>query len=431
MTPSNPAKSAWRRPWHLMWTCSALLAGLASAPAQAVPSYARQTGMDCSGCHVGAFGPQLTPAGVMFKIGGYTDTDGKAGKVPLSGMVVGSWTRTKADQDPAPDHLKANNNFTLDEASLFIAGRLGEQVGTFVQITHNGVDHSTALDQTDVRWAHQGSLAGRPTIFGVSVNNNPTVQDPFNSSPIWSFPFAGSPAGFGAGEAATLINGGLEGRVTGASAYAFWDKALYAELGSYRSLSPTLQRKLGLGEDAQRLGGNAYWRLAWFRDMKSQAFNAGVFGWNARLEPDRSVSAPRDRYNDIGIDGSWQYLGTREHLVTVNGSYVRERKTEGSSGDASRLNEARLNASYHYQQTWGLSGGWFSTRGSDAAARTQGTLLQADWTPWGKDSDSAPSWASLVGVRLGAQYTRYSTFAGASEGASDHNTAFVFAWTAF
>lgn len=431
MNPFPSAHSGWRRARTFLVACAAVLAGLAAVPAQAVPSYARQTGMDCSGCHVGAFGPQLTPAGVLFKIGGYTDTDGKAGKLPLSGMVVGSWTRTKADQDPAPEHLKANNNVTLDEASLFIAGRLSEQVGTFVQITHNGVDHSTALDQTDVRWVQQGSLAGRPTIFGLSLNNNPTVQDPFNSSPVWSFPFAGSPAGFGAGEAATLINGGLEGRVAGLSAYALWDKSLYAELGSYRSLSPTMQRKLGLGEDAQRLGGNAYWRLAWFRDMKSQAFNAGLFGWNARLEPDRSVAAPRDRYNDIGIDGSWQYLGTREHLVTINGSYVRERKTEGGSGESSRLNESRLNASYHYRQTWGLSGGWFSTRGSDAAARTQGTLLQADWTPWGKDSDNAPSWGNLVGVRLGAQYTRYGKYAGTSEGAGDHNTAFVFAWTAF
>ena len=230
MNAPHTLTARWRRPVRIsrrLLALSAVVAGgLGVTSAQAVPSYARQTGMDCSGCHVGAFGPQLTPAGVLFKIGGYTDTDGKAGKLPLSGMLVGSWTKTKADQDPPPEHLKANNNFTLDEASLFIAGRLGEQVGSFVQITHNGVDHGTALDQTDLRWAQQGSLAGRPTIFGLSQNNNPGVQDPFNSSPIWSFPFAGSPAGFGAGEAASLINGGLEGRVAGLSAYALWDKTV-------------------------------------------------------------------------------------------------------------------------------------------------------------------------------------------------------------
>jgi hypothetical protein len=63
-----------------------LLLGLAAGTAHAVPSYARQTGSDCAACHVGAFGPQLTPYGIQFKLGGYTDTDGKEGKVPLSGM---------------------------------------------------------------------------------------------------------------------------------------------------------------------------------------------------------------------------------------------------------------------------------------------------------------------------------------------------------
>jgi hypothetical protein len=152
-----------RLPPRHRWASAALgllVLALCSATAQAVPSFSRQTGMDCSGCHVGVFGPQLTPAGIRFKLGGYTDTDGKAGKVPLSGMVVASWARTRHDQNPAPDHLKANNNATLDEASLFLAGRLGEQLGAFVQATYNGIDHSVALDQTDVRWTRPLRWAG-------------------------------------------------------------------------------------------------------------------------------------------------------------------------------------------------------------------------------------------------------------------------------
>ena len=48
----------------------ALIAGLGSlgsmlaAPAaQAVPSFAAQTGQPCTACHIGGFGPQLTPLG--------------------------------------------------------------------------------------------------------------------------------------------------------------------------------------------------------------------------------------------------------------------------------------------------------------------------------------------------------------------------------
>ena len=47
-----------------------------TSQAFALPSFARQTGDSCDACHVGAFGPQLTPHGMKFKLGGYTDTDG-------------------------------------------------------------------------------------------------------------------------------------------------------------------------------------------------------------------------------------------------------------------------------------------------------------------------------------------------------------------
>lgn len=415
-----------------LWRALAALACLAAAgAAQAVPSYARQTGMDCAGCHIGAFGPHLTPAGILFKLGGYTDTDGKEGKLPFSGMVVASATRTSADQDPAPEHLKKNNNVTMDEASLFIAGRLADKLGSFIQITHSGIDHSTALDQTDIRYADTLQLGGKDTIVGLSLNNNPGVQDPFNTTPIWGFPFVSSEAGFGTGEAASLINGGLEGRVLGLNAYALWNKTIYAELGSYRSLSPSAQDTLGLGTDPQRLGGNAYWRLAWMRDEKKQAFHAGLFGWNAKLSPDRSAGTPQDKYNDVGIDASYQFLGTREHVFTLNASSLRERHTDGASGEVSRLRENRLNGSYHFNQTWGASAGWFSTTGSDPAAATRGALLQADWTPWGKEDATAPAPFSLANLRLGAQYWRYSRFAGDTANAGDHNTTYLFAWLAF
>ena len=39
--------------------------------AEAVPSYARQTGLPCSGCHYAP--PELNPAGRRFKLLGYVD----------------------------------------------------------------------------------------------------------------------------------------------------------------------------------------------------------------------------------------------------------------------------------------------------------------------------------------------------------------------
>ncbi|MCB2068748.1 MAG: cytochrome c1 protein, partial [Ottowia sp.] len=153
----------------------ALLAGLSPA-AHALPSFARQTGQECAACHVGAYGPQLTPYGVAFKIGGYTDGNGKEGHVPLSVMLVGAITHTGKDQaEPPTAHTHRNDNLTIDEVSTFLAGRLTEQLGAFIQATYDGVAQRSALDHADVRFAQTTRLAGKETVLGISVNNNPGV----------------------------------------------------------------------------------------------------------------------------------------------------------------------------------------------------------------------------------------------------------------
>ena len=429
---------------------------LGSGTSHAVPSYARQTGQDCAACHIGGFGPQLTPFGVKFKIGGYTDSNGQDNALPLSGMVVASFNRTSKAQAEAPaPGYKTNNNFALDEASLFIAGKLADQLGSFIQVTHDGIGKSTSLDQMDIRFAHATELNGQDLVLGLSLNNNPGVQDPFNTLPVWGFPYTGSGLGFGGVESGTLINGGLEQRVLGLSAYAFLDNRWYAELGTYRSLSPAMQGKIGLdrAEDPGSLGGNnLYWRLAAFQDQKKQAWSAGLFGFSGSVRPNRLSSEPVNRYVDVGVDGSYQFLGTREHIVTVQGSYTHERQTRDAmvaAGEANNptghLNELKLNASYHYQQTWGVSVGRFVTTGDADATlyggninfkpNTAGWVLQGDWTPWGKESSWGAPWANL---RLGLQYTLYGryngsakNFDGAGRNAADNNTLFLFAWTSF
>ncbi|WP_028312810.1 hypothetical protein [Derxia gummosa] len=432
------------------------LAGLAAQPAaQAVPSFARQTGEDCAACHIGGYGPQLTPHGIRFKLGGYTDTDGKDGKVPLSAMAVGSYTRTGKDQDPPPDGGKANNNLALDEASVFLAGRLADQFGAFVQVTYDGIGKTTALDQADLRFVKDTQLGGRDLLLGLSLNNNPGVQDPFATLPVWRFPYTSSALGFGGVDAASLLNGGVEGRVLGLSGYGFWDDHLYAELGTYRSLSPAMQTKFGLGsaDDPGRLGhGTTYWRLAWFDDRKRDAWSAGVYGFNSLIRPDRQLASPGNRYNDLGADAQYQYLGTREHVWTVQGSYLHEKQRRdalvadgGAEQVAGTLNEWRLNGSYHWRQTWGVTLGQFITTGSADALlyadnsslkpNTTGQILQLDWTPFGKEGSWGEPWANL---RLGLQYTRYgrfngsrSNYDGSGRNASDNNTLFLFAWTSF
>src|ERR1700740_1522081 len=70
----------------LLLLCVMLLLG---GQAAALPRYARQTGYPCVKCHVGGFGPQLTPYGVRFKLSAYTETDRKGLKIPVAMFAFG------------------------------------------------------------------------------------------------------------------------------------------------------------------------------------------------------------------------------------------------------------------------------------------------------------------------------------------------------
>ncbi|HJV61986.1 MAG TPA: cytochrome c1 protein [Albitalea sp.] len=448
----RPRASRWhRRATTLLATLAALAGGLWSSTAHAVPSYARQTGSDCAACHVGGFGPQLTPFGIQFKLGAYTDTDGKDGKLPLSGMVLTNWSRSSKDAAAAPDHFNANDNAALQELSVFLAGRFSEHVGSFVQYTYSGVDRASALDQLDLRYATPLMLGEREAMVGVSLNTNPTLTDPFNTIGQWRFPYTESDFGYGTGPAPLVES--LAGSVLGANAYALWDKHWYGELGLYGTLSPTMLDHLNAEDLGKFRSPGTYLRLGWMQDRKRDNFSLGLVGFDARLSPDRS--APKaDHYRDLGIDAAYQWLGNREHIVSVNASLIREWQTLDqtlAAGGAARagqdLTQARLAASYTYAQTWGLTAGLFDTRGSRDAvlnasayggrSDTAGYLLQADWTPWGKEGSWAAPWANL---RLGLQYTGYSRYQGGSHylddngndrRARDNNTLVAFAWLAF
>ncbi|HET7756317.1 MAG TPA: hypothetical protein VFK87_03590, partial [Steroidobacteraceae bacterium] len=145
--------------------------------------------MPCSQCHILAFGPALTAYGRQFKLNGYTF--GKVESyVPLAMMIQGGFSRADAAQ-PAPpaNHFNTNDNGSVDQLSVFISTRITEHTGIFAQSTYSGVDRHFSWDNTDWRYARPVTLFGTDAVVGVSVNNNPTVQDPWNTTPAWAFPY--------------------------------------------------------------------------------------------------------------------------------------------------------------------------------------------------------------------------------------------------
>lgn len=429
--------------------------GLHAPEAKAVPAFARQTGQPCAGCHVGGFGPQLTPFGRQFKLTGYTLKAGSIPEVPLSAMVVESFTHTAKDQTDVPaKHFGTNDNTELEQASLFVAGRIAEHLGIFSQATYSQNGGIFGWDNVDLRYANTISGAKHSGVWGVSLNNNPTVSDIFNTAPAWQFPYMSADLAPGA-PAAPLLSDGLGGSVAGASVYAQIDGSWYLEGGGYRSLSPSFLRKVN-ADYAGRIAGLApYARVAYTWTIPGGNVELGGFFMDVRkglVGEDAqgnaiALAGPNDRFRDYGIDASWQRFIGADHTFTANASYIHESQkldaTFGSGGSSNLRNSLsafNLNGSYWYQNTWGGTLAAFANNGSaddtlyGGRPNTSGGMAEIAWNPFGK----LKSWAQpYVNVRIGLQYTFYNRFNGltrnvdgAGRSASDNNTTFLYFWTA-
>ena len=440
--------AAARRVRRVFATFTALAAAaFAATPAHAVPAFARQTGQDCIACHVGGFGPQLTPFGRAFKLGGYTLSNGKK-HLPVSAMLVSSYTHTTNDVQPGADYPgeHANNNLVaLQQASVFLAGRITDHIGMFGQATYEQATYSPNFnwDNTDIRYARNYQFGSTSGVFGVSVNNNPTVSDVWNTVPAWQFGFMSAPYGGGYGAGPEISNLGQS--VIGTTAYTLVDNHWYFEGGLYHGISNWWNQQLKGGGADLVSGYNPYWRVNYQNYVGNSNYEAGLIGMNTRVD-DGTGSGATNSFKDVGVDASYQYIDGGISSVTVNGMYMHERQnyTPGfvgvghSSNASDNLNFFNLNTAYWYRNTYGATIQFFNTTGSGDAAlygtdptgaalspSTSGVVWELDWNPFGK------SWVDPEkNLRLGLQYTTYNKFNGSSTNASGNNSLFVYLWTA-
>jgi hypothetical protein len=458
------SQSIWSRVVAVAIGLSALI--FVPGAAHAVPSFARQTGMACEACHT-VF-PELTPFGRRFKLFGYTvdnlpqvsgydtrkDQTLVLNQLPLlSFMFQTSYTKTK---EAVPDSQQGIGNVPADavakngqvlfpqQASLFYAGRIAPNFGAFVQMTYDGTSGSFGWDNTDIRYA----VPVNPQfVWGISANNNPTVQDLWNSTPAWQTPFDQRSATAPGPAMATMIDGGLAGAgVAGLSVYGSWDDMFYGELGLYHSAPAAAQ--VDSTSSAVVDGLAPYWRVAFERQWGRQSWEAGMYGVDAKLFPGNgnALSGPTDRYRDWALDTQYQYIGD-EHLMTVVATYIDEKQTldathasGGSTNVGNSLKTMRIGGSYFYRRTYGGALGYFSTTGSsdpllyapnpfsgfgNNRPDSKGWTAEADWVPY-------------QNLKFALQYTGYthfngagSNYDGAGRSAGDNDTLYLLAWINF
>lgn len=435
---------------------------------RATPSFARQTNLACIVCHTEF--PILTPFGRNFKLTGYTMSAGDFNFPPLAVMTQPSFTFTnKGQPGGAAPHFGENSNFAVSQTSLFYAGRLFgpyaeklfgssaaeflNKFGVFSQLTFDGVARQLLWDNVEFRYADTGTIAGKPLLYGFYLNNNPGLQDPWNSTPIWGFPFSGSGLAPTPG-AGTLIDGGLAQEVFGVGGYIMLSNAVYLELGGYHTLSVPFQRAVGVDPSGEPevYGLAPYWRLAYTKSVGSQSFEAGVFGLAANTYPGRISNAGHDFTFDWGTDVQYQAsFGRHDLLGTASAIYESDswdasQPLGNTSNNSDHLWSLKATVDYLYDKTYGGAVGWFFTDGSRDAALysdgangsplSDGVILQVNYLPFNKSG--GPSFWPKSNVKFSAQYIIYNRFNGrrsnfddAGRNASDNNTLYLEAWVVF
>ncbi len=464
---------------------AALLIAALPQFAEAVPTFNRQTGQNCMACHAGGQFPELTPYGRLFKLTGYTIGERT---LPISAMGVASYSKvrsTSTSPDPGAD-FQRNGSAIFATGSLFLAGKVTDNIGAFAQITYDPYavqssdgrfhGHSNA-DNIDIRYADRIINTERDLVFGVSANNNPSISDPWNTAAAWmqyvpvpsltSSRFIDGNApypGFGSG-----------GNVAGVNVYALLNQSIYAEVGGYRTANRALSfMSAGTrNADTTKLEGiNPYWRLAYSHDWGPHSLMLGTSGMVARVydDPlDTSDSSTTHRFTDRGIDAQYQYL-LDPHAVTAQLAYMRSKhrypaalanqpaafvgpagETLANTNDEDTNLVLRAKITYVYHAKYGGSLGFFNLTGTTNTANQTagfdgtGTLVSTD--PVGDSLTGNPAtrgmtyevfWTPIQYLRLGAQLTMYSKFNGASSNynglgrkASDNNSLFVYTWFAY
>jgi hypothetical protein len=417
-----------------------------------IPSFSRQTGFACNVCHTSF--PQLTAFGRQFKLNGYTmatqqnvearDSSRSILQLnlipPVSAMLITSVTGTRKAQ---PDAQNTNVDFP-QELGLFIGGSVSTHLGGFIQITYDPADASIAVDNVDLRLAYQTSLGSAALTYGFTLNNNPTVQDVWNSTPAWSYPYTSSAVAPYPG-AAALIDGGLGQQVAGLGGYVFWNNLLYGEFSAYRS-APQGAPNPPDGDSENTVHGVVpYWRVALQHNFGSHSFALGTYGLVATLYPS-GVTGATNRFTDLALDAQYG-VPVGGGRVTAHATWIHERQrldaafADGSAANAENtLNTFRADASLMTASRIGLTGGFITLNG-DADTRlyqpepvfgsvtgspnSTGIIAELSVMPW-------------LNTRIGLQYVWWTKFNGATSdydgsgrAAKDNNTLFGYVWLAF
>jgi hypothetical protein len=439
--------------------------------ASAVPSFARQTGLDCTACHT--IYPELTPLGRRFKLYGYTWTN----KPPEATVVTGrdpnalapvptsstttpatpvrlwlsrvppisfvffasitAWNRRPIDTDATGNMYTVQEPLALfpQEVSLVYAGRVSDASGLWAQLTYDQTEGGVGIDTVDLRYiiysnGDQLDPKGRRAdlLLGMTFNNGPTSAD------VWATggSSVGGASAFGVpnfpvvselAKPRTPLLYDLAQKSAAVGAYTFLDDALYVELAGYIAAHPGVLRISSDPATLTSSGGAIddvapYWRLGYERDWDDdkQSLMVGTTGMFSKFtQPGAATLTPAASYLDVGLDAQYQLIEP-EHILTLHGSWMHEQtwNTTALVGTAisnarDRLDRLSLGARYFFDRTYGALVNFVDVSGTNDVLANCGALPACNGSPAARWLTFEAYWMARLNVQLFVHYDAFLT----------------------
>ena len=268
--------------------------------------------------------------------------------------------------------------------------------------------------------------------YGVTLNNNPAVQDVWNTSPAWRFPSAGSDAAKTPAKSTIMEN--LGGQVAGLGAYALFNNLIFAEVSMYRSAQQGAANPADATSTQVVDNVAPYWRLAVQHQWQNNYFAVGTFGIAPKLYA-QGVSGLMSKFQDIAFDAQYEHYFPIGAL-TLHSSLIKETETRDITKSVSTkldFKSLKADANFYLKNGLGATLGYFYTQGSvddnvgswTNKPDSNGFIGQIEYLPW-------------YNTKFAVQYVAYSKFDGTiwnydnhERNAADNNTLYLVVWLNF
>ncbi len=337
--------------------------------ANALPSFARQTGFTCSTCHT--IPPRLNKYGMFFKMRGYTEGQALANLPAGDNYTITKFNPISVRVLSYPYSKKKGEDKEVifpDEFMIAFAGRITENVGAVLEPIYEAEE-----EEWDVEYARIAVVKDfNGLLLGVMGGwTSPTGTDPFISLDYHGRRLTRQKAT----PHDALTNSGLQDifdfNNRGVSLYAYYANMLYVNLGAYTGTSRLENEDAGIEEELINKKGadpiDIYGRVALTPPTGVADINVGAFLYSGKDKlqaPDGtpltidSTTYEKNKATRIGLDLGVQKYFANGFMAELLALFLSGKDKLGTSGGTTqevKHSGFNLSGTFYWKNRVGVS----------------------------------------------------------------------------